>query len=316
MAYSNAGAIIRNDINSYVLQAASTESTLVAQKVLPPLMVSARASAYPRIRVSRGELLKAATDTLRGANGSYNEITRSYESDSYDCLDRGLEERIDDAFTLDMDRFFDNEKITAQMLLRNIMLAAEVRCAQRIYDTAVFTATNGSVVYSEANLATMDFAADFSAAQERLAMFGQVANTLVLNLKMWNRIRRSAKFQAFLFGNLPSGLSRTVKPQDVSDEFGVNVIVAAGTRDTAKKGQTATLSFIWPDSHIWVGNVQSGDFAAGGAGRTLVWNEDSDLFTTETYREEGRRGDMVRVRQNCVEKIIDETAGQLIATQV
>jgi hypothetical protein len=316
MAYSNAGAIIRNDINSYVLQAASVEKTLVAQQVLPPLSVGARAATYPRIRVSRGELLKAAVDTLRAQDGSYGEITRSYESDTYDCLDRGLEERIDDAFTRDMDRFFDNERITAQMLLRNIMLAAEVRCAAQIYNTSVFATTNSGTAYSEANLATFDFAADFSAAQERLAMFGQVANTLVLNLKMWNRIRRSAKFQAFLFGNLPSGLSRTVKPQDVGDEFGVNVIIAAGTRDTAKKGQTATLSFIWPDSHVWIGNVQSGDFAAGGAGRTLVWSEDSDLYTTETYREEGRRGDMVRVRQNCVEKIIDETAGQLIATQV
>ena len=316
MAYSNAGAIIRHDINSYVLQAASVETTLVAQKVLPALSVSSRAATYPKIKVSKGELLKAAADTLRGANGSYNEISRSYESDSYDCLDRGLEERIDDAFTRDMDRFFDNEKITAQMLLRNIMLAAEVRCAAKVMDTGVFTTTNGSVAYSEGNIATIDFAADLSAAQERLAMYGQVANTLVLNLKMWNRIRRSTKFQAYLFGNLPSGISRTVKPQDVGDEFGLNVIVAAGTKDAAKKGQTASLSFIWPDSHVWLGNVQSGDFAAGGAGRTLVWSEDSDLYTTETYREEGRRGDMVRVRQNCVEKIIDETAGQLIATQV
>jgi hypothetical protein len=45
-----------------------------------------------------------------------------------------------------------------------------------------------------------------------------------------------------------------------------------------------------------------------------VWTEDSELFTTETYRDEKRRSDMVRVRHNTAEKVIDETAGELIAT--
>ena len=54
---------------------------------------------------------------------------------------------------------------------------------------------------------------------------------------------------------------------------------------------------------------------AGGAGFTLYWNQDGGLYTSETYRNEGRRSNMVRVRQNTAEKVVDATAGTLITTQ-
>ena len=60
-----------------------------------------------------------------------------------------------------------------------------------------------------------------------------------------------------------------------------------------------------------------GDFTGGGVGRSIVWGADSPggLFVSETYRDEKRRGNMIRVRMNTDEKIIDETAGELITTQ-
>jgi hypothetical protein len=48
-------------------------------------------------------------------------------------------------------------------------------------------------------------------------------------------------------------------------------------------------------------------------GRTIVWSKDgSGLFTTETYRSEPRRGDMVRVRHHTDEKLVNLNAAQLI----
>ena len=61
---------------------------------------------------------------------------------------------------------------------------------------------------------------------------------------------------------------------------------------------------------MWLGEVKGGEVSAGGAGRTFVWSKDgSGLFTTETYRSEPRRGDMVRVRHHTSEKVVNKNAG-------
>ena len=89
--------------------------------------------------------------------------------------------------------------------------------------------------------------------------------------------------------------------------------MASAAYDSSKKGQAASGSFVWSSSKAWIGNVQSGDFVAGGAGRTLTWTGDaSDLFVVETYRDEARRSGVVRVRQHTSEKVVDGTAGELL----
>ena len=197
-------------------------------------------------------------------------------------------------------------------------LAMEVRCAGVLYNPSNFTTTDTTVAYSEANLATVDFARDVNEALDRLTGKGISPNTMVLNLGLWNRLRRSAKLQTYIFGNLPSGQQRLVNPGDIASVFGItNVFIAAAKHDIASKNKTPVLEHIWNDDYVWIGATGSGDFAAGGAVRQIIWTGDApDLFVTETYRNETRRGDMVRVRQHASEKVIDQTAGELLATQI
>jgi ketosteroid isomerase-like protein len=315
--YNNTGAIIRSDINTYVLQAAQTENLLIGQKVLPPIQQPSRAGIYPKITIASGGLLRR-DNSERAMDGSYNEINRKTVTDTYTTLDRGLEERVDDAYAADMSRFFDANVIAAKMVLRNMLIGHEIRCAARVFDPAVFPATNSTVAYTEANLATIDFTRDVLEAIDRLTGKGVIPNTMVLNRGVFNRLRRSARLQTYLYGNLPSGLQRIVTAQDIAGAFGLdNVYIAEAKFDTSKTGAaTSSLSYIWSNNYVWLGNVQGGEFNAGGAGRTIVWSGDApDLFVTETYRNEIRRGDMVRVRQNTDEKIVDETCAELITTQ-
>lgn len=320
--YSNTQALPRPDINTFVIEAANIESLLVAPRIFGAYSSPTREGAYPKITTQLGDLLKAPDGntlddfTLRGKDGAYNEINRAHTSDSFVCVDRGLEERIDDAFARDAARFFDVEVITAQMILRQMRLAQEKRCCDTLFNAATFNATAAVVAYTEGNLATIDFPQDTLNAVDRLTGKGITPNTMVMNQAVWNRLRRSPKLQTYLYGNLPSGLQRMVTGADLASAFGVeNVIIASVKRDTAPKGKTPTLSHIWGSNLIWMGNTASGDFSAGGAVRQIIWTGDApDLFVTETYRNEARRGDMVRVRQFATEKVIDQTAGELITT--
>jgi hypothetical protein len=321
--YSNTQALPRPDINTFVIEAANVENLLVAPRIFGVYSSPTREGAYPKITTQLGELLKAPDGntpddfTLRGKDGSYNEINRAHTSDSFVCVDRGLEERIDDAFSRDASRFFDVEVITAQMILRQMRLAQEVRAAAVLFNSNTFNATNSVTPYTEANIATMDFAQDVTNAVDRLTGKGVTPNTMVLSQPVWNRLRRSARLQTYLYGNLPSGLQRMVSDTDLATAFGIqNVIIAAVRRDTSAKKASSVLSHIWGTNFVWIGNTASGDFAAGGAVRQIIWTGDApDLFVTETYRNEARRGDMVRVRQFATEKVIDQTAGELITTQ-
>ena len=318
--YANTAAVSRPEITEFLEEAKDAEKFYIAQHLMPVYTAAAKAGRYPRIRTSNGELLKKEA-TKRGNTGTYNEVSRKFDWDTFDCEDRGLVERIDDTNRLEMQDFFDMEVITAKLVLRANMLAYEADVAGQLLSPVAsgFTSTNSAVAYTEANIATLDFARDLTDAKERLTQKAQVPNTLVLSLALFNRIARSTKLQTYLYGSLGGGTERRiVTPEDIAKAFMIpNVMIAQASYDSAAKGKDTTLAPVWSPSYFLLANVAGGDFSNGGIGRTIVWGADcpNGMWVTETYRDEDRRSDMVRVRSNRTEKIIDATAAELVATQ-
>jgi hypothetical protein len=314
--YSNSAAVIRQDLSVFAEEAAGVDNYFIASKIMPVVESPVKAGVYPKIRIAGGQLMKAES-TRRGPTGTYNEVDRKIESDTFDCIDRGLEERIDDVMARDLARFFDVEVLTTKLITRQIMLDYEIRVAAAIMNTSTFNTVDTSVDITEANLATIDIVADVFAAKERLTRRGIVPNTMIMTDSVFNRLRRTVKLQTFLYGTLGSGTGyRLINAQDIGNALGIqNVFIAAATYDRADKGLTPDLTPVWGNETIWIGFVAAGDFSAMGAGRTIVWTADAPgMFVTETYRSEPRRGDMVRVRMHTAEKIIDATAGEILTT--
>ena len=315
--YTNAAAISRPEITAFLEEARDLEKHFIAEKIAPVHDVKSRAGRYPRIKIDKGELMKRNV-TKRSPDGSYNEVSRKIEWDTFDCEDRGLEERIDDANETEMKGFFDMEVTTGKLIRRNMMIDFELRVAAKIMDAAVFNSTNSAVAYTEANLATVDFARDINAAKERLTQKAITPNTMVLSISVWNRIRRSKLLQTYFFGPVADVGNRMVTKSHISEIFDIeHVYVAAASYDSANKGQVRVPANCWSNSYVWVGQTAGGDFNNGGAARTIVWGADSPggLYTAETWREEQKRSDKMRVRSHSDEKIVDETSGELVATQ-
>ncbi len=317
--YNTTGATLRGDLNLKVEEAASTDTFFIAQRVLPMLPVPLKSGQYPKLTKSNTELL-TPNSTVRAAKSEYARANRAWTSDSYDCLDRGLEEAVDDADAKDLQRFFDAETATARYVLRAMMLDYEIRAAAALFNTTNFgSATNSSVAYTNANRATIDFAADVLAAIERVNDNGGQANTIVLSSTVLNRLKLTTLLQNFCRGTVSTDSALNITAQALADAFADNgitqVLVGRSRYNSAKKGQSYTAASVWSTSYVWVGEVQGGPANAGGAGRTFVWNAEGGLFVTESYREDKLRSTVVRVRQNTAEKIIDGSAGTLIATQ-
>jgi hypothetical protein len=316
-------AVSRPEISAFLEQAQAAEKYYIAQKVFPVYGVQARAGRYPRIDVAKGNLMKRE-QTKRSSSGAYNETTQEHDWDTYDCEDRGLEQRVDDTKAAEFKSFTDLEKLEAKNVRRKCLLDFEINAASKLMNEANFPKTDAVVAFTEANIDTIDFARDMNDAIDQVTGRGEEVNTIVFSHPLWNRLRRSTLLQAYLFGKIPAlSQKRMITPKDLADAFSLDidgqleVIVGRAKYDTAPKGRAAAnLLPIWGNDYVWVGNVASGDYSNGGAGRTLVWEADipSGLFATETYRDEKRRSDMVRVRTNSIEKILNGNAGQLIKT--
>jgi hypothetical protein len=319
--YPSSGSTIRADINIKVEEAAAADSFFIGTRVMPEQSVEARSGIYPKVKIAEGELLSAGS-TLRTRSGSYGEVSRNWTNDTYDCVDRGLEEPVDDTDVKDLKRFFNVEASSARWCLRNMRLDHEVRVAAAIMNTGNFGAgTNSTVAYTAANLATIDFPADVVAAVDRVEDKANRANTLVISKAVFSRLVLSTKLQNWVRGTLKGSVEMPVNAENIAASFkdlGINQVLIGRSRyNGAKKGQAYSATQVWPVTYCWVGyvNPSAATPQDGGAGFTFYWNAEGGLFVSETYRDEKRRSNMVRVRQNTAEKVTDGTAGTLITTQ-
>jgi hypothetical protein len=312
--YNNTGAVLRADLNLVLEEASQSTSLFIGQTLAPVFGVDYKAGQYAKITRQTGELMKAG-GVERAPFGGYSRVTRAYTSDSYLTTERGLEEQIDDSQRKEVARYFAVEAVAARNILRAMQLAHEIRVADLVFNSNNWNTTTSSVALTEttAQDGTFDFPKLVLEAQNRLLKKGVPYNTLVLSQENYNIIRRSPKLQTFLYGNLPSGQYRLVTAQDLATALNIpNVLIASATQDTAGKGKAPVLTNVYSNEYMWLGQVAGGDFSAGGALRTLVWNAEGGIFVTESYRNEELRSDIVRVRHSTVEKVIDSTAAELI----
>ena len=321
MPYSNAAAVHRPDIKTFLEQAREAEKGLIAEQVLGIYSSETHTGRYPRYKLEKGELLNVEMETERAPHSAYKRVSRSWQWETYDCVDRGLEGAVDDTEQAEMAKFFDVEVKEAKLVRRNVALSYEKRVADLVMSSSNsgFTAANSAVAYTEANIATIDLARDIQAAKRYLEARGVNPDdvSLVMAREVWDRLRRATKLLSYVFGNTNNMGNQKLSLTAVADALEVKEILVSGRHYNAgKKGGSANLSAIWGTSTVLVANLAAGDFNNGGIGRTITWTADGDgLYTAETYRNENTREDIVRVRQNTGEKIIDTNEGYLITTQ-
>jgi len=298
---------IRADIAQAVYEGLSNKNNLfIGTEVMPVYSSDVKSGAYLKLNLGDSEALN--DDALKIAAGAgYPRTSRRFTSDSFDAIEYGLEEVLPDSNRRDLDRFFDTEVNIAAMLLRQIQVSHEARVASAAFAANGLTAISASAAYTDANITSFDVPGDVAAAKLELAKYGVLANTLIMSMPVFERIRRSAKVQNQFFGIVPSDQSRLLSEGEVAAAVGVDrVLVGRAPKNTAKKGQVYSGGFIWSNTYMALANTVGGDFSGGGFGRTIVWAADSPVpFVSETYRDEARRADVLRVRQNSAEKVID-----------
>ena len=318
MAYVSGGTTIRADINQALIEAPQADVGLIGSQLLPLQNVDAKSGTYLKVQLGGAELL-TNNAAARDSGSGYNRGIRSFSSANYSTDEFGLEEIVPDDTAKDLNRFFSYEAETAKFLLRQLKLSHEKRVSDLLWaGSTPFTIADQTraVAYTNTNIATVDVARDVAAAKLALNQYGYEVNAIAMSANVFELIRRSTLLQNQFFGVISNTGARLLSEAEIAAALGIQtLLVGRAAYNTAGKNKSYSGSFVVPDTKIIVGQISGGEFTAGGIGRTLVWSVDAPGgFVSESYRDEARRSNVLRVRMNTAEKLIDANAGVRITT--
>lgn len=293
-------------------------SGFIWNRVLPVNNVRLSSGTYPRLSIE--ELLKNR-DVARAPKGGYSRSDWKFGNDTYTTTEYGAEEPIDDNQAADYAEYFDLELESTQIAADAVLRAAEKRVADAVFNTTTWTGGLTTGVTTEWSTASSCVPiTDVKTARQTIwNRTGMWANTLIINRQVFHNLRESAQIIDRIES---SGAGNPTKASDVTAAMLAaafdleQVIVAGSAKNTAQEGQSLSLSQIWSSEYAMVCYINyAQSMRTPTLGRMMHWTADGSQVQgiVETYRDEGVRADIVRVRHQVGEKIVYPELGQLLS---
>lgn len=303
MATPNSTSYDRPDIGQSVVEfdVAAAEAGLIGLEVAPPFNAAEQSGTFPRVPL---EATLEELETKRNSKGGYAESDWEFEQDSFATVEHGAVERIDDRQAAIYAYALDYEVICAKRARWKVLAKLE----REIKTAAEAAGSSAAVTVPWSQAQTADPVADvltavdsFKAASGYLPNAAWLTDKCVRKLALCAAIRDQVKFSGLDDPKLMTDpAKRGPFLRALADLFGLpKLMVASAVRNTANKNQTFSLSQIWTDATFGLIKVaSSADLEEPCALRTFVWDGDGAGVggTFETFRDEGKRSDMMRFR--------------------
>ncbi len=291
----------------------------IATQVFPVIDVQSQAGNFGKIPI---EQLLQQRNTKRAPGGGYARGNWTFEPATYATEEHGAEEPVDDREAKMYAEYFVAEQISTLRAFSAVLRNAEQRVADAVFNTTTWTgASLTTAITHEWDDATNCVPlTDVEAAVQKIYdNSGLWANALVINRKVFRNLRNSAQVIDRIESN---GAGNAAKASDITAQmlaaaFDLDYIIVAGTsRNGAKEGQAASPTQIWSGEYAMVCRVStSPDMRDPCIGRTFHWAQDGSSIggTVESYRDETKRSDIIRVRHDVDELVLYPQAGHLLS---
>lgn len=264
----------------------------------------------------REALLKFPGDLKREARAAYNRGDWEFETMTLRCEEYGYEEPVDDVERAMYSDYFSADEMAMKRAADHLLRNQENIIEGVLFNATTFASYTTAVSNEWSSAANGTPLADVKTAIQSLrGKCGLNPTDIVFSLKVFENLMLSAKIKDYLQYTSPHLLlGFEAKRQMLSSIFGLNVIVAGAVYDSAKEGQATVVADIWDDEYALLFVKSTGDLRSPGLGRTFLWTDDSPQnLNVESYREEQTRGDIIRVRQHTVSKILKPEYGWLLS---
>lgn len=313
MVIQGTRATPRFDIGG-ALQEYTGPEGLIGGRVFPVFRSMEQTANFDK--VSR-EGLARIPETRRGASGKYNRVEWATETDSFNCIEHGLENALSDRDRRKYRSSFAAELVAAKVPMNSLLLAQEKRVADAVFNTTTWT---GASLYTDNSgtpwtTASTDTRTQVHAALAKVEdLTGITPNSLIINRITARRLQANDDIQESI--KYVKSATAAALEAALADFYGLdNVLIANARYNGADENQTFSGSKIWSNLYASVCYIHPDpeDFSQPTLGRTFLWDEDSpENPVVESYRDEPIRSDVFRVRHDTDEKVLEPYLAHLM----
>lgn len=294
----------------------ANEENYIGLQVMPAAPVAKPSSNFTRITIQ--SKMTPIKDLTRVPRAGYKRDEFGWTTDNYTTAEHGLEAPVDDAEIELYGDFLPVEQISAQRVTTELLAEHEQAVATAVFNSGSYTGNqniNLSVgTTSFQDTSTNDPVKVIKQAQWQLRKYGVKANTLVipkialdwmmLSQRIIDRVKYSGQDDP---KSITIDMLRALLGID-------NILVGDGYKNSAADGQTPSIARFWDPTMCWVGRVadQNSHLTSPSicVGRTVMFTEQNaqipgigansaePAIIMEEYREEQRRGGVIRGRWN------------------
>lgn len=303
-------AQFRQDIGDALMENALGAGQFIGEKIFPIFNVNVKDGKFGKIAFD--ETQTGAVDDKRGSSGNYNEINHQATTDTFNTEKRGLIEPVDDDDALVLGRYFDAELAAANFAKYYLMLNREAREAAIAFSTAVMSGFTTGAAFLWSSVATAQPVADVEKAKNKIidslnGMVGDSSKIIGIGNNSSRQLLRATddvKDRVYAGGNVQAG---QISEAQLAEILGLDEVHFSAL----KRGGTE----IWDKTRFGVYVVSESEQirSVPHFGRLFLWRDSTPTdMMVETYRDENRESNIVRVKHSTVEKLLTARAGHLI----
>ncbi len=299
-------AISRPDLGVLVQEYMETAASLgfVGLQVMPLFPTMEQSATYP---VMPKEVMLKIFDTNRAMRSAYKRSDWEWEQGQYATRENGWEEVVDDREAKLYASRFNAEVVASMRASKIILRGQEKRIADMVFNDTNFAANSITHEWDDATNATpYDDVND--GVESVITASGIKPNTLIVARTTFTNLKNCDQIVDRIKYTFPGIDINSMSAAQLAQALNIDqVLVAGSVYDSAAKGQAASISDLWSNEYAMLTSVAmpGSDLTEPCVGRTFLWTDDSPTNeVVESYREEGVRGDVIRVRHDTSEALI------------
>lgn len=270
-------------------------------------------------RIPREVMTKDPNTVERGANGGYTQVELGDETFTYITKERGLELPIDENAKQQTSLYYDAEKAATRILLDKVHRMHEKEVAGAVFNTTTFTGSSLTTTVGTpwTTAASAVPITDIKDAKLQVRKnCGRLANALILPFTAWNALTECTQILNRINGGATSDMPAKVMMQLLASLLELDrIIVCGGLKDTGKQGQAYAGADIWTATQAMVAYINpAANLFDLNLCNAYNWEGDGGSFdwTVETYWNEEKRRNCVRVRRQVGVKVEYSECGHLL----
>jgi len=284
----------------------------ISELLLPPLKVKEKTGKFAQYGK---ENLRVYTDGLFRAPGTRAAtVDYSVSQGTYECRERSLEKLVPDEFINNSDDPYDPKRDAVAVLMDNIWGNQERALQQAMTATGTMTSnttlTGADQWSNDASTPLTDIETGITTV---LTNIGRRPNTLVLCHDVFMKLKYHPDVREQLKYTNGGQLTDEATKAGMAALFNVSkVIVGDAVFNNSDPGQSDSMASIWSKDAWLLYIPERPSLMMPAFGYTFF----DVARLVDTYREEPKVSDVVRVRYSYDQNLVDVTAGYLIKNAI